>query len=571
MRLPVERIDVDQIKAQMTFRHQPLSEDEPLEVRGWYVDGDFLCVPRQFGLRVCNQHQIEYEDHTSAGAEVTFPKVPTPRDYQAETLQQILEEFEEYYDVVFRAHTGWGKTIGSLIVAANLGRSTLIIVDQENLKDQWIEVLTDPKLFGFAREDVGEVQGPTCSYEGKAVTIAMLQTLYQKRYEPEFYEAFGTVIYDEFHVFGGPQFSKVLYQFPAMYRLPVSATPRRKDGMQRALTANMGAVRVSADKEHEESAVYILRNDTVYSFYGNVSKMTGRIISEVIDDGNRNMLLIDAIMHLYDTGRDVLVLSERIEHLKSLADMLYYIGVPEDEVGMYTGYQHVWGLMKDPTPARLPKGLHRWKGPDGETQYADYTPIKFGRKEKKTPKATFDRIKNECSIVLATYGKFAKGVDIPRLAGGVDATPRSQAEQAQGRILRTARDKLKPIWITVVDEHNYRFLFALTQRAKDYDINNSQFYEWDGEEETTPCQLESLLKGSYARTAELKKRKNQYNKSTGRWELVAAAQASRAEQQTKIDEIQSMIGKTIGKPRRPTSPSEVVAAKLPPRVRRSRS
>lgn len=484
MRIPVEHVDLRTIRKHLTYTYRPMGADKPVKVKGYHLDGDFVCVPRQYGLRICSQLQIPWDDCTTEGAPAKFPKVPVPREYQEQPLGEIREAFKEYYDVVFRAHTGWGKTIGSLITAASYGRATLIIVDQDNLKDQWLKVLTNPALFGFRREEIGEVQGDKCTYKGKAVTIAMVQTLTQRDYPEEFYNEFGFMIGDEIHTIGAPTFSKVLLQFPAMYRMGVSATPRRRDGLQKALDYNLGKVRVAADKQHEESSVYVVRNDTVYSWYGNMSPKVGRIITEVMEDGQRNLKIAEAALWLYESGRDTLILSDRIEHLKNIQCLLYYLGVPWEEIGLYTGYDPVWSFSKDPEPSGTPKGLHKWKNDDGTMSFAEYSAVSMQVKDKRVPKARLAEIEQNCPIILATYGKFAKGIDVPRLAGGVDATPRSQAEQVQGRILRELAGKLKPIWITIVDRLNYRLMYSFYQRIAEYVKSNSRLYEWDGQEET---------------------------------------------------------------------------------------
>ena len=63
----------------------------------------------------------------------------------------------------------------------------------------------------------------------------------------------------------------------------------------------------------------------------------------------------------------------------------------------------------------------------------------------------FYRIARECRIILATYGIFDTGTDIPRLDCGIEATPRSKLAQALGRILRTSRGKSTPIWFGIED------------------------------------------------------------------------------------------------------------------------
>lgn len=495
MRLPVEVVNCKAVEKATTYTYLPMGEDEEVTVTAHYYDGDYLCVPRQYGLELCTRLHLTWEDGTSLGHDVEFPNVPDPRDYQVDPLTQVVGTFDSYYDFIFRAHTGWGKTIGSLIAAARLGRSILIMVDQENLKDQWMEVLLKPELFGFKKEDIGIVQGKKCTYQGKAVTIAMVQTLTQKRYHAGFYEAFGTVICDEVHVMGAPTFSQVLLMFSAAYRLGVSATPKRKDGLQKAIEHNLGKVRVAADKTHKESAVYIIYHDTLYSWYANISPKVGRILSEVSEDGFRNLKLADAIVWLYETGRDVLVLGDRIEQLDDLACLLRYMGVEDEAVGLYVGETPKWVLEKDPRPSRRPAGYVRG---------TPYTPLKLHRVRKKTPKAQLKQAKETARIVLATYGMFAKGVDEPRLAAGADATPRSTSEQQQGRIQRELAGKQMPIWVTIVDRQNYRLLHSFLGRAREYVKNNSRLYEWGEDGGLTECDPKKLFAEILDRVEELK-------------------------------------------------------------------
>lgn len=494
MKIPVSLIDTARLKKQLTLKHRPMGEEEDLLVNAYREGGGFLCVPRQFGIKICNQLQIDWTDETSDGFRAEFPRIPTLRDYQEEPVSQLLDAFSDYYDVVFRARTGFGKTIASLYVAAQFGRTTLIVVDQENLRDQWINDTLIPH-FGFAREDIGIVQGKKLDYKGKPVVVAMVQTLTQKTFPADFYDYFGFVIFDEVHTTGAPTFQETLTQFSASRRLAVSATPKRRDGLQKALDYNLGPVRVAADAEHDESAVYILRHPTVYSWYANISPKVGRIITEVSEDGPRNLLAAEAIIWLYESGRDILVLSDRTEQLSELKALLYYMGVDEEDVGLYVDMKPVWAWAKDPKPPRRPPG---W---EPETEY---TPVKLALLRKKIPKDVLKQVKENCRIILATYGMFQKGVDEPRLTAGIDVTPRSQAEQVHGRIKRGKVDIL-PIWVTIVDENNYRLLHSFGKRARDYLKDNAILYEWNDDGSTTPCHSSQLLRETENRVTDLRK------------------------------------------------------------------
>lgn len=550
MEIPVEHVDLKQIKKQLTYSYKPMGEPIAIKVKGYRLNGDYLCVPRQFGLALCSQLQLPWEDETSAGSPLRFPRTPEARPYQAPTLTEILTTFDTEFDITFRAHTGWGKTIGALIVASQLGRTTLVIVDQDNLKEQWLEVLQS--MFGLDPKDIGIVQGSRCDYQGKPVTIAMVQTLTQRKFEPEFYEYFGCLIGDEVHTLGAPTFSQILLEFPASFRLFVSATPRRGDGLQKALEYNCGEVRVAADKKHKKSGVYILRNATVYSFYGNISPKVGRIISEVAEDGPRNLMIATAGLQLWESGRDTLILSDRIEHLQHLQSMLIYMGVPEQEIGLYTGYETVWFFGKDPKPKTRPKGLHRWREEDGTVKFAEYSAVSMQSKEKRVGKARFAEILATCTFVLATNGKFQKGVDLARLAGGIDATPRAKAEQAQGRILRELAGKLKPIWVTVVDDNNYRLLHTFSGRIGEYLKSNSRLYEWEGPEGITEWNVKELREEVNERVKELKKMEIRAS-SNGGYELVKSSTKAKETEAA----MRAKIAKVSGSTRRSSRSADV--------------
>ncbi len=493
MRLPIVEIDFKTVCKNLTIKYQPMGAEVALELKAYRIEGGDIILPRQYGISLCAREGIEYEDQTSLGYEMSFPRMPEPRDYQVDALDQIVECTESYYDFMFRARTGWGKTIGSLIVAGRIGVTTLIVVDQENLKDQWIESLT--KHFGFKLEDIGIIQGKKCIYEGKAVTIAMVQTLTQKRLPEEVYSYFGLIIVDEVHIIGAPTFNFILLEFSAAFRFGVSATPKRKDGLQKLLDWHLGRVRIWIEDEHDESAVYVMQHDTVYSEYANRAPKIGRFINEVTEDSARNLMLAEAAAYLYDTGRDCLALSDRIEHLHHFTSLLYYMGIPEEEMGVYAGYNLVYRYEKDPKPLRRPVGYERG---------TEYTPVRLSLISKKAKKAALETTKTEARIIAATYGKFSKGVDEPRLSGGIDLSPRSTSEQVQGRILRKKDGKLKPIWVTTYDINSYRSVFALAARLVDYEKNNSVVSQWSPEGGKVPCNVTDLRADLFERVKELK-------------------------------------------------------------------
>lgn len=494
MALPAELVDTEGLSKALSVFYKPMGAEESIKVRLYRDAGGYFHVPRQYGLALCRRLGIPFEDHTSIGLGAVLDYAPRPRDYQARTVDEIVFKFDSYYDFLFRARTGWGKTVGSLLVAHKLGVQTLVVVDQENLKDQWIATLE--KLFNVPRKDIGEIQGKKCNYEGKPVTIGMVQTLSQKEFPQQVYDAFGLLIADEVHVMGAPTFSEVLMDFSAAYRLGVSATPNRRDGLRAAVEHNLGKVRVYVADQHGKSSAIIKTTDSSYSWYAETSPKIGRYLTEVSENAGRNFEIAQTVEDLYWQERDTLVLSDRIDHLQSLMDLCYYMGVPYEDMGLYTGYSPLFRFEKNPKPARRPDGL---------VPGAEYSPVHLTTYDKRVNKAEFSRIKESARVIFATYGMFAKGVDVPRLSAGIDATPRSQAEQMQGRILRVVEGKPEPVWVTFVDTRSVRACFSMAGRVADYARNNAVLYELTSDGETIVWEPKDLQKALAARSKVLER------------------------------------------------------------------
>lgn len=362
------------------------------------------------------------------------------------------------------------NTVMGLSVVQKRGRTAAVIVDQENLLEQWRDRCVEH--LGMDPDDIGIVRGKTKVWQGKKIVICMVQTLVSasNNLPEEFYRYFGTAIFDESHAMGARTYSQALMMFHAEVRFGLSATPTRPDRFMKLLEWNLGTIDIVLEAKLEASSVYILQSHGVYSWASNNSKMASRFINELADDGERNLKIANATKWLYESGRDVLVVSDRVEHLCSLKALCEAIGVPAADMGLYAKTETVWLYQKDPRPARKPANLwHR---------DAKYTPVELAMVQRTIPKVRREHAKETARVIFATYGIIAKGVDIPRLSGGVDATPRAKAAQLLGRLLRIHAGKIRPIWVTIADVNSFRSLFQLTCRIRDYLTSNAEIFIW---------------------------------------------------------------------------------------------
>lgn len=331
---------------------------------------------------------------------------------------------------ILSAPCGTGKTVLAAKLISVLGRTTLVLVHKEFLMDQWTERLK--AFLGLSAEDIGYVQQDKCEYEGKKVVIAMVQSLLDRgRYPEEFYNSFGIVICDEAHRMSAPQFQTAIPQFSAKYRIGLTATPRRSDGLQPIFEWHIGKV-IAKMRGGTEVApkiyqvpfkcwvpdnYYIWRDDKT----GKIKKLfLAKLVNLLVDIEARNMWIAKEIVKAAKADRKVMLLSDRREHLEVLKKLL--LGLTQDyTIGFYVG-----GMTKEEREAS-----------------------------------------EKCDILLGTFQMAKEGLDIPEIDTLYLTTPKSDVEQSVGRILRYHEDKKDPIVVDIVDTLPVCIEFA-DKRARQY-------------------------------------------------------------------------------------------------------
>lgn len=461
--------ELQRIKEDLKWVDYDLIEDTSEERHECLLQGDEILVPRAWAYQF-NHETTEFD--MVSGYRIDVPMFPILKDDQVEPVDQCIAAFEDWADVILQARTGSGKTVMGTYIAAELGCTTLIIVDQNKLKKQWIKTLVN--LFGYSEDEIGIIQGPEdkWTWDGYDFTIAMVQTLYDKDPDDAFLDYFGTMVVDEFDAVGAEQYSNVFSMMPAQNRLSVSATDR-SDGRKRVVEWHLGGQRIILKESHKPSQVrYIEYRDTGPSYYANRAKVDGRYISELAADGHRNLFICEHLQTLYNSKRTILAIGARVHHLECLHAMMLQMGIPEEDMLVYTGTYHVWQYQKVKKPVSHPP---EW---DGES---DYIQVEYVMKEKKSKIDDLDAIleAGTAKIVFATYAIFSKGVDCPTLDTGMDVTPKSKFEQIHGRILRELGEKFIPIWVTIRDVLSYRAEYQFAQRLAEFAKSNVEVFKWD--------------------------------------------------------------------------------------------
>lgn len=341
------------------------------------------------------------------------PDHPAAAPGQREFMAEALECAQDYYTNLFKAETGTGKTVVALWLAATLGRSTLVRVPTEQLKRQWIDQAQ--ALLGMDRKDIGVVQGEKCQYH-KPLVIGMHKSIAMRDYPPEFYQAFGTVIDDELHNTGATLLSRNQGLFNAETKLGLTATDKRPDGADKVYHYYYGKPAFQRRMPGVPTTLYV----PIYSGGRIHASRRDQLISALTKDHERNSIFAKLASKWYDEGHDILLVSEYVDHCYALKRYCEAMGIPSEEIGVYTNQRPANGIS----------------GP-----------------REKTPQKYLDWCKAVPAVFIATYGMFKEGLDVPRLSHGMDCTPRSQLEQLIGRVRRRTPDNpdRRAVWVSLRD------------------------------------------------------------------------------------------------------------------------
>lgn len=197
-----------------------------------------LYVP--IGYRLPSDLKIDDSIDDRVFVNVKFPKFNmTLRPTQQEALDAYINAncARNLNKFTVQLPTGKGKTILGLALASKLEAKTLIVVHKSDLVTGW---KSDIKEAFNNEAEVGIIKAKSRKV-GKHFTIATIQTL-NNLSEAELdylYNSFGLVIQDEMHHCPSTTFSLV-NNFKSRYRLGLTATPERSDGLAHIMNLYFG-------------------------------------------------------------------------------------------------------------------------------------------------------------------------------------------------------------------------------------------------------------------------------------------------------------------------------------------
>ncbi|MGO8785758.1 MAG: TOTE conflict system archaeo-eukaryotic primase domain-containing protein [Terriglobia bacterium] len=228
---------------------------------------------------------------------------------------------------VLAATTAFGKTVVAAWLIAQRGVNTLVLVHRRQLQQQWVERLST--FLGMPVHAIGRIGGGRKKPTG-LLDVAVIQSLVRNGVVDDLVGNYGYLIVDECHHLSAQSFELVARQAKAKFVTGLSATVTRKDGHHPIIFMQCGPARYRSNPKQQAAAhpfehtVMVRPTDfrPLRPANPNVRQQFQELYAELIADEERNRLVHQDVIQALREGRSPLVLTERNEHLDSLAKQL---------------------------------------------------------------------------------------------------------------------------------------------------------------------------------------------------------------------------------------------------------
>jgi superfamily II DNA or RNA helicase len=322
----------------------------------------------------------------------------------------------------------FGKTIEALAIAHKLQQKTLVICTNVFLREQWEKEIE--KHFGFTPGIIGSGH-----YNTKPpIVVSNIQTV--AKYGLELNSTFGLVIVDEAHHCPASTFSKILDESRARYKIGLTGTLKRKDGLHCTFSGYF------SDKVFQPPVNNTI-NPVVHSYStdiqipGNISVPWALRINELYENPAYRTLIVNLIKVYESLGHKILVLVDRVEFANFLHEQI----------------TNSYIIL-------------------GETSGID---------RERVLKAVSD---SKQSTIIASVSIFKEGIsqnDLSCLINATSTNNEALVEQTAGRVMRKADGKLDPVIVDIgLDgitgtrhrSDRFNFYYSLGWEVKPININN---------------------------------------------------------------------------------------------------
>lgn len=234
------------------------------------------------------------------------PLIPLRADQK-----QIYDECSD--TAIINGKPGFGKTILALWIAYKLGQKTLVVCTNTFIRQQWVGEVK--RLFGFTPGIIGSGKYDIST----PIVVSNIQTL--NKHGDKLAKEFGLVIVDEVHHCVATTFTKFLENSHARYKIGLSGTLKRKDGLNVMFKDYFGFTIYSPEVANTLPPI-IHRYKVPLEVSGNQAVPWADRASAVYYNPLYTKTLASLASLYYHMGHRVLLVSERTIVLNNMQEIL---------------------------------------------------------------------------------------------------------------------------------------------------------------------------------------------------------------------------------------------------------
>ena len=288
---------------------------------------------RLFAIATQEGIPIEFTDYRNvAYADPPFEHNIKLRPYQS----NALGELSQHEEGLLVGPAGCGKTVMGLGITVMSRQKALWITHTNHLADQFID-RANSFITNLNEDDLGEIRDGTWRI-GDRLTVGLIQTLVKS--EEKLYEIandFGIIVVDEAHHVPATTFTAVVNKLNSFYLYGLTATPKRRDGLEGVMCNTLGPVRhvitreeVAAGKSIITPKVKVVELSPDLTLAGTYQE----ILKALTFNDYRNNIIVNDVLTESAAGNVCIVVTERVAHAEILYKMLLKAGA---KVGLAVG------------------------------------------------------------------------------------------------------------------------------------------------------------------------------------------------------------------------------------------
>jgi superfamily II DNA or RNA helicase len=121
-------------------------------------------------------------------------------------------------------------------------------------------------------------------------------------------------------------FESCMRKAPVRYVLGLTATPYRRDGLQSIITMQCGPIRCVLEDGPAGLSLRLNVRETPFTFPTEERPAIQEIFRNLVRDESRNSMIEEDVIRALNDGRQCLILTQRTEHCRALAERLVQKG-----------------------------------------------------------------------------------------------------------------------------------------------------------------------------------------------------------------------------------------------------